>query len=125
MVDMVGMLSWTGHPMKHFIPTVAAAIDIGKEQRDYIGHWHVNLHQSEDYVNTSRQTVMKVQESVNKAIIEGTPSYDESELLEDYGCCLVTKRRRAEEWVKPDAMWKPWTGTSNWVESVGSGCDRL
>ena len=46
MMDSVGVMYWTGHSMRHFIPTVAAAIDIGKEQRDYVGRWHVNMHQS-------------------------------------------------------------------------------
>ena len=106
MFDQVGVMYWTGHSMRHFIPTVAAAIDIGKEQRDYVGRWHVNLHQSADYVHTSRQIVMQVQEAVNKAICEGGPSYDESELMEDYGCFLVTKGRRASDWVKHHAVWK-------------------
>ena len=75
-------------------------------QRDYVGRWHVNLHQSADYVHTSRQIVMQVQEAVNKAICEGDPSYDESELMEDYGCFLLTKGRRASDWVKYHAVWK-------------------
>ena len=33
MMDFVGIMYWTGHSMRHFIPTVAAAIDIGKEAR--------------------------------------------------------------------------------------------
>ena len=106
MLDQVGVLYWTGHSMRHFLPTVASAIDIGKEQRDYVGRWHVNLHQSADYVHTSRQIVLKVQDSVNKAIVEGVPSYDESELMEDYGCFLVTRGRFAAEWVKHHAVWK-------------------
>ena len=78
MFDRACITYWSGHSMRHFLPTVAAAIDIGKEQRDYVGRWHINLHQSADYVHTSRQIVLKVQESVNKAIVEGNPFYDES-----------------------------------------------
>ena len=106
MFDNVGILYWSGHSMRHFLPTVAAAVDIGKEQRDYVGRWHVNLHQSADYVHTSRQIVLKVQEAVNKAIVEGAPGYDESELLEDYGCYLVTRGRSPADWIKHHAIWK-------------------
>ena len=106
MLDSVGAMYWTGHSMRHFLPTVAASIDIGKEQRDYVGRWHVNLHQSADYVHTSRQIVIKVQESVNKAICEGTPSYDESELMEDFECFMVGKGRPHVEAVKPHCVWK-------------------
>ena len=105
MMDRVGSMYWTGHSMRHFIPTIAAAIDIGKEQRDYVGRWHVNLHQSADYVHTSRQIVMKVQEAVNKAIVLGKPSYDESELVEDFGCFLLTKGRLPKDWVRHHAIW--------------------
>ena len=63
------------------IPSVAPSVDIGKEQRDYVGRWHVNQHQdqSADYVHKSRQIVTKVQESVNRSICTGGPVYDESE----------------------------------------------
>ena len=48
-----GVMFWTGHSMRHFLPSVAASVDIGKEHRDYVGRWHVNQHQSADYVHTS------------------------------------------------------------------------
>ena len=82
--DGHGELFWSGHSMRHFLPSVAAAVDIGKEQRDYVGRWHVNQHQSADYVHTSRQIVTRVQESVNRCICSGGPGYDESELLTEY-----------------------------------------
>ena len=66
-----GELFWSGHSMRHFLPSVAASVDIGKEQRDYVGLWHVNQHQSADYVHTSRQIVTRVQESVNRCICSG------------------------------------------------------
>ena len=68
LLDETGAMYWSGHSMRHFLPTVAAAIKVQKEQRDYVGRWHVNMHQSADYVNTSRQIVLQVQESVNKAL---------------------------------------------------------
>lgn len=116
MMDPVGMLYWTGHSMRHFLPTVASAIDIGKEQRNYVGRWHVNLHQSADYVHTSRQIVLQVQEAVYKAIVEGKPSYDESELMEDFKCFLVTKGRYPAEWVKHHTVWRRVDG-----DLVGAG----
>ena len=70
--------------MRHFLPSVAASVDIGKEQRDYVARWHVNQHQSADYVHTSRQIVAKVQEVVNRCICSGSPGYDETELLTEY-----------------------------------------
>ena len=107
MLDQVGMLYWTGHSMRHFLPTVAAAINIGKEERDYIGRWHVNLHQSADYIHTSRQIVHRVQEEVNRALIEGKPAhYDESELIEDYSCYLLTKGRMPRDWVAQHQVWR-------------------
>lgn len=73
-LDATGAMYWSGHSMRHFLPTVAAAIEIQKEQRDYVGRWHVNMHQSADYVHTSRQIVLQVQEAVNRAICEGDPA---------------------------------------------------
>ena len=107
MMDQVGMLYWTGHSMRHFLPTIAAAINIGKEESDYIGRWHVNLHQSADYIHTSRQIVHRVQEEVNRALIEGKPGhYDESELIEDYSCFLLTKGRMPGDWVAQHQVWR-------------------
>ena len=106
MFDGVTVMHWTGHSMRHVIPTIAAAIDIGKEQRDYVGRWHINMHQSVDYIHTSRQIVQKVQESVNRAICEGDPSYDESELMEEYACFLQVKGRRPSDWMRQHSVWR-------------------
>ena len=57
-------------------------------------------------MHTSRQIVLKVQEAVNKAIVQGSPSYGESELMEDFGCFLVTKGRSPADWVRHHAVWK-------------------
>ena len=89
--DGNGEIFWSGHSMRHFLPSVAASVDIGKEQRDYVGRWHVNQHQSADYVHTSRQIVTKVQEVVNRCICSGSPGYDETELLTEYKQFLVSR----------------------------------
>eukprot|EP00435_Cladocopium_sp_Y103_P009281 s3525_g2.t1 len=107
LLDKIGVMYFTGHSMRHFLPTVAAAIQINKEQRDYVGRWHVHLHQSADYIHSSRQIVTQVQEAVNQAIVEAVPSsYDESELIEDLACFLTTKGRVPAEWIKQHGVWR-------------------
>ena len=67
----------------------------------------MNLHQSADYIHTSRQIVHRVQEEVNRALIEGKPGhYDESELIEDYSCFLLTKGRMPRDWVTQHQVWR-------------------
>lgn len=96
LVPAEGVMFWSGHSMRHFLPTVSAAINISKEQRDYVGRWHVNLHQSADYIHTSRQIVVQVQEKVNEALCEGKPGYDEAELMEEYRSFLATRVEEAD-----------------------------
>lgn len=86
-----GIMFWSGHSTRHFLPSVAASIQVGKEQRDYLGRWHVGLHQSSDYARTSRQIVTDVQEKVSKSICAGNPMYDESELLSEFGAFLEAR----------------------------------
>ena len=101
------VMFWSGHSMRHFIPSVAASVDIGKEQRDFVGRWHVNLHQSADYIHTSRQVVMNVQEKVNKSICEGEPYYDEGELMEELNEFLVGRSELTpDRSVRKHNIWK-------------------
>jgi integrase len=93
-----GALFWSGHSMRHFLPAIAAAVGVSKEQRDFVGRWHVNLHQSSDYIHTSRQIVMEIQEKVNRSICEGGPGYDESEVVEEYGVFLKARSVDPIEW---------------------------
>ena len=104
-----GVLFWSGHSMRHFIPSVAAAINIPKDQRDYVGRWHVNFHQSADYVHTSRQIVVQVQERVNRALCEGGPAYDECELMEEFADYLKVRTEDHEPELIPHKIFK--TGT--------------
>jgi len=92
--------------MRHFIPSVAAAINIPKDQRDYVGRWHVNFHQSADYVHTSRQIVVQVQERVNKSLCEGGPAYDECELLDEFAEFLKGRVDDHEAEVAPHRIFK-------------------
>ena len=84
--------------MRHFLPSISAAIGVSKEQRDFVGRWHVNLHQSSDYIHTSRQIVTEIQEKANRSICEGGPGYDESELIEEYGEFLKSRSEDPIEW---------------------------
>ena len=77
-------LFWTGHSMRHVLPTIAAIFGIPKEQRDYLGRWHVGLHQSADYIHTCRQIVHDIQRRVCDKLSGGQPGYDEEELFEDF-----------------------------------------
>ena len=74
-------LFWSGHSMRHFLPTLAAVFGEPKERRDYLGRWHVGLHQSADYLHTCRQIVHDVQGLVCDKLSGGKPGYDEDELF--------------------------------------------
>ena len=72
---------WTGHSARHTLPSLAAALGIGKEKRDFLGRWAYSQHGSQDYVLTSRQVVHAVQNHVCKSLILG--GYVEEEVLSD------------------------------------------
>ena len=74
-------LFWGGHSMRHVLPTLAAVFGEPKERRDYLGRWHVGLHQSADYVHTCKQIVHDVQRLTCDKLSGGRPGYDESELF--------------------------------------------
>ena len=92
--------------MRHFLPSVSASINVGKEQRDYLGRWHIGQHQSSDYIHTSRQIVTEIQEKVSKAICTGEPSYDESELLNDFDAFLRARGLIPDEHVQRHRVWR-------------------
>lgn len=73
---------WTGHSSRHFLHSVAAALEVPQERRDFLSRWGIDQHQSNDYVLASRQVVLDLQELILTKISEGSPGYDESELLE-------------------------------------------
>ena len=84
LLEGTALLYFSGHSPRHWLPSVSAALGVPKEKRDYVGRWHVNLHQSQDYVLTSRQIVHEVQELVCNSICRGTPGFCETEMLEDF-----------------------------------------
>ena len=74
---------WTGHSARHVLTSIAAALGVGKDRRDYLGRWAYAQHGSQDYVLTSRQVVQGVQNFVCRSIILGHESggYSEEELF--------------------------------------------
>ena len=74
---------WTGHGHRHWVPSVAAAVGLPKPEVDFVGRWGINEGQSHDYVLTSRQVCLKVQETVCQRLLEGPSRYDEDELIYD------------------------------------------
>ncbi len=109
LVQGAGVMFWSGHSMRHYLPSVAAAINIGKDQRDYVGRWHVNFHKSADYVHTSRQIVVQVQQQVNRSLCEGDPGYDESELWDELSSFLKSRGEQAEVMVGRHRIFKDGT----------------
>ncbi len=71
-----------GHGPRHWLPSVASAMGWSKEARDFLGRWGIDGHQSNEYVLSSRQTVLEIQAGVAEAICIGGKPYNELELLE-------------------------------------------
>eukprot|EP00439_Symbiodinium_sp_Y106_P049919 s4618_g6.t1 len=63
---------WTGHSGRHTLPSLAAALEVGKEKRDFLGRWAYSQHGSQDYVLTARQVVHGVQNHVCRTLLEGS-----------------------------------------------------
>ena len=76
------LLHYSGHSMRHTLPTISAMMGCDKDDRDYLGRWHIPK-QSQQYVNNSRQIIHKVQEFVASGLCTGTPSFDPRESLQD------------------------------------------
>ena len=60
LLERIALLYFSGHSPRHWLPSVSAALGVPKEKRDYVGRWHVNLHQSQDDVLTSRLRFRKL-----------------------------------------------------------------
>jgi hypothetical protein len=87
----LGQLFWAEHSERHYLPSLSAAAKVLKELRDYIGRWALGQHQSNEYVLSAQQVIREVQETALKYISEGTPGFDETELLDKYRDFLVQK----------------------------------
>ena len=106
----------TGHSGRHTLPSLSAAAQVAKEQRDYLGRWSAAKHGSQDYVLTSRQVVHNVQSTTCRAILEGIPKPGivEEECLNEIqeyfvkrgGPPLQLKRQlRCLEWNDEEGTW--------------------
>ena len=94
-------LFWTGHSMRHVLPTISAVFGESQERRNYLGRWRVNSQQSSDYVHTCRQIVHDVQGLVCDKLSGGAPGYDEEELLMQLGDWLKTRGEDPGPILKP------------------------
>ncbi|CAE7877350.1 Pol, partial [Symbiodinium necroappetens] len=100
---------WTGHSARHTLPSLAAALDIGKEKRDFLGRWAYSQHGSQDYVLTSRQVVHAVQNHVCKSLIMG--DYIEEEVLGDlevHACGLGAEAMAGHHVLRWDGIQRTW-----------------
>ncbi|CAE7858370.1 unnamed protein product, partial [Symbiodinium necroappetens] len=108
---------WTGHSARHVLTSIAAALGVGKDRRDYLGRWAYAQHGSQDYVLTSRQVVQAVQNFVCKCLILGHESggYIEEELfwaIKTFADSLsldgdhVVNANRVLQWDDADKTWK-------------------
>eukprot|EP00435_Cladocopium_sp_Y103_P045520 s2527_g13.t1 len=82
---LAGELSsfWSGHGPRHFLPTHAANVGIGKEQRDFLGRWEAGAQESNAYIMSARQAVLGIQREVNRCICEGHQGLTEGELIQE------------------------------------------
>ena len=75
-------LFWSEHSDRHWLPSLAALAGVAKDTRDFVGRWHLGLHQSSDYIVTARQVVKGVQAEVMRYIFSVSNLDDESETRE-------------------------------------------
>ncbi|CAE7417306.1 unnamed protein product [Symbiodinium sp. CCMP2592] len=103
-------LFWTGHSMRHVLPTIAAVLEVPKERRDYLGRWHIGLHQSSDYIHTCRQIVHDIQRRVCDKLSGGKPGYDEEELFEELREWLLNRGSDPDPWLKLHSVMRTVSG---------------
>ena len=74
---------WSGHSARRTLPSIAAALGVEKDRRDFLGRWCYAQHGSQDYILTSRQVVHGIQNFVAKCLLEGNADggYIEEEVL--------------------------------------------
>jgi hypothetical protein len=70
---------FSGHSPRNYLTSVAALLGFSKDMRAYLGRWAIGMTSSEEYVRTARQVVYKIQQSVNRSLVEGR----EDEYFED------------------------------------------
>ena len=70
---------FSGHSPRNYLTSVAALLGFGRDMRAYLGRWAIGMTASEEYVRTARQVVYKIQQAVNRSLVEGR----EDEYFED------------------------------------------
>ena len=76
-------LHFVGHSARNFLTSVAAAIGVPKDDRDYLGRWKIGGGGSADYTRTSRQIVHRVQDKVAETVLLGREKgYVEADALD-------------------------------------------
>eukprot|EP00435_Cladocopium_sp_Y103_P023872 s1588_g5.t2 len=76
LLDKIGVMYFTGRSMRHFLPTVAAAININKEQRDYVGR-RVTEGVADAVCKTCRKAGRAVEDEVESSSSGSSSSTDE------------------------------------------------
>ena len=85
LVPFPGPLFWSEHSERHVLPSIAAAQQIPKDDRDYLGRWGINAKQSGEYILTARHVITGMQATILGAISGSILCrYDEEELLRAY-----------------------------------------
>ena len=108
---------WSGHSARHTLPSIAAALDVGKDRRDFLGRWCYAQHGSQDYILTSRQVVHGIQNLISKMVLEGNADggYIEEEVLAvvKQACAdlaldeqTILRRHMVSKWDATAKCWK-------------------
>ncbi|CAE7244397.1 unnamed protein product [Symbiodinium sp. CCMP2592] len=76
-------LHFSGHSARNFLTSIAAAIRVPKDDRDFLGRWKVGGGGSADYTRTARQIVHRIQEQVTEVVLLGRErGYVEADALD-------------------------------------------
>ena len=100
-----------GHSPRNFLTSVAAAIGVPRDDRDFLGRWLIAREKgSAEYTRTARTIVHRIQEEVCRAILSPDgATYNEEEILEELkayideqGSSGALTRRRHDIMKRPD-----------------------
>ena len=91
MVPEMWALAWTGHSERASVTSLAAALGIPKEERDYLGRWSPKG--SDEYVRTYRAVMKKTMRSILMAsrCDSAFQTLDEAEAIETAMAALIRK----------------------------------
>lgn len=77
------LLFWTRHSPGQFLNQAALPLNIQKERRDFLGRWSIGKTGSNAYIHNARQVVEGDQQDVAHALVHGTGTIDDTELLDE------------------------------------------